>query len=136
VSGKAYVAGRFGDWREVRRVQAVLRERGYDITYDWTVHAEAGENERNGSMTVTAMASAAATDLHAAIGADLLVLVCVGDMADALGCYIEFGAAAAGGARIHVIAPARPSVFWHLSRVETFCSVEAWMAVFGLRSAA
>lgn len=126
----AYVAGRFGDWREIRRVQAVLREHGYSITYDWTVHAEAGESERDGSMTVEAMRAAARTDLDAARDADLLVLVCVDDMADALGCYIELGAALLSGAAVDVIAPPRPSIFFHLPRVETFRSVASWMATF------
>jgi hypothetical protein len=126
----AYVAGRFGDWRAIRRVQDVLRAQGYRITYDWTVHAERGDNERDGSMTAAALRAAAATDLAAAFAADLLVLACVDDMADALGCYVELGAALVANAEVHVIAPPRPSIFFHLDRVETFSDFAAWAATF------
>jgi hypothetical protein len=135
----AYVAGRFGDWQTIRRVQTFLRDRGYSITYDWTVHAEpkdARDQEWKGALPVDVQRTAALTDLAAAGDADLLVLVCEQDMAGALGCYVEFGAAAVAGRVIHVIAPPRGSIFWHLPTVETFCSIEAWMAVFGLREAA
>jgi hypothetical protein len=124
----AYVAGRFGDWRIIREVQAALRAAGCTITYDWTVHAERGESERDGSMTRVAMAAAAGTDLAAAWDADLFVLVCEGDMADAIGCYIEFGAAAAAGATLHVIAPPRPSIFWCLPAAVTFPDRESWVS--------
>jgi hypothetical protein len=126
VSDRAYVAGRFGDWRIVRQVQDVLRADGYRITYDWTVHAEAGENERDGSMSTDAMRAAAETDLRAAADADLFVLACVGDMRDALGCYVELGAAAHAGARIDVISAPRESIFWHLPHVVTFAGLDEW----------
>lgn len=124
----AYVAGRFSDWRVVRAVQGHLLGAGYALTYDWTVHAEAGENERDGSIAPEAMMHSALTDLRAARDADLLVLVCVDDMADALGCFIEFGAAAAQGADLDVIAPHRPSIFWCLPYAATFDSIETWAA--------
>lgn len=136
---RAYVAGRFGDWQSVRRAQAFLRERDYEITYDWTVHAEprgARVNEWKNEIPAHVQARAAITDLTAAGDAELLVLVCEGDMAGALGCYVEFGAAAVAGAEIHVIAPPRNSIFWHLPNVETFSGYEAWAAVFDLRAVA
>jgi hypothetical protein len=126
----AYAAGRFGDWRKVREVQAVLRANGYDITYDWTVHAEAGESERDGSMRPEAMRAAALTDLDAAQNARLLVLLCVDDMADALGCYVELGAALAAGRAVDVIAPPRPSIFFALPAVRVFSSADSWAASF------
>lgn len=125
---KAYVAGRFGDWRIVRQVQVALRVADHAIIYDWTVHAERGENERDGSMTDEAMAAAARADLDAAGEADLLVLVGVGDMADALGCYIELGAALQAGREVHVIAPPRPSIFWKLPNVTVFPTLDDWHA--------
>jgi hypothetical protein len=126
MASTAYVAGRFADWRHAREAQGVLRAGGYEITYDWTVHAEAGDNERDGSLTPEAMRRAAQTDLDAAYRADLLVLVCRDDMADALGCYVELGAALVGGATVHVIAPPRASIFFHLADVTAFADVEAW----------
>lgn len=123
---RAYVAGRFGDWRDVRAAQGVLRACGYRITYDWTVHAERGESERDGSMTTDAMRDAAETDLSAAANADLLVLVCRDDMADALGCYVELGAALVTAAKVHVVAPSRPSIFFHLRGVTVFADADAW----------
>lgn len=131
-----YVAGRFSDWQEVREVQAVLRRHGYEITYDWTVHAEpkdAQAAEWKGTLAPDAQREAAETDLAAARDADLLVLVCEGDMSGALGCFVEFGAAAVAGRRIHVIGAHRGSIFWHLPRVETFCSRSHWAAVFDVR---
>lgn len=131
----AYVAGRFGDWQKVREVQAVLRAAGYQITYDWTVHAEpkgAKAKEWAGELPVDVQRTAAVTDLEAARLADLLVLVCEDDMAGALGCYVEFGAAATAGASLHVIAPPRGSIFWHLPNARTFCSREHWAAEWHL----
>jgi hypothetical protein len=139
MSRAAYVAGRFGDWRYIRQAQTVLRDLGYSITYDWTVHAEAGENERDGSLTHEAMGKAAQTDLDAAAAADLFVLVCRDDMADALGCYVEMGAALSTGAEVAVIAPPRWSIFFDHPDVRVFADTEAWVTHLlggGLRSAA
>lgn len=134
-SRSAYVAGRFSDWQKVREVQAVLRAHGYEITYDWTVHAEpkdARQKEWKGELPVDVQRNAALLDLHAARDADLLVLVCEDDMAGALGCYVEFGAAAVAGREIHVIAPPRGSIFWHLPNVRVFCYRETWAATFDI----
>lgn len=126
----AYVAGRFSDWRLIRDVQDVLRAEGYWITYDWTIHAEPKEAqaaEWKGEIDPQAQRTAALTDLEAAHDAGLLVLVCNGDMAGALGCFVEFGAAAVAGRRIDVIAPARNSIFWHLPNVTVYASVDEWI---------
>lgn len=111
----------------MRKAQAVLRNTGHEITYDWTVHAEAGENERDGSMSSAAMRIAAQTDLSAAAGANQFVLVGVSDMADALGCYVELGAALHAGAAVDVIAPPRESIFWHLPTVRVYASLGDWL---------
>lgn len=132
----AYVAGRFGDWRIVRSAQALLRHHGYAITHDWTVHAIAGDNERDGSMTDAAMRAAAQTDLEAAKAADLFVLMCTGDMAGALGCYVELGAAASAGRRIEVVGPPRGSIFWHLPGVSVFPCYGDWAAARNAMTAA
>ena len=132
---RAYVAGRFGDWRVVRQVQDTLREHGYQITYDWTVHAEprgARINEWKNEIPAEVQTKAAITDLCATEDADLLVLVCEDDMVGAIGCYIELGAAAAAGKQVHVIAPPRNSIFWHLPNVRTFCYRETWAATFDI----
>jgi hypothetical protein len=132
----AYVAGRFGDWEHVRAAQTTLRLQGYRILHDWTVHADAGDNERDGSIPVEQMAASAQADLDAALCADLFVLVCRRDMADALGCYVELGAALSAAREVHVIAPARPSIFFCLPTVEVFPTPDAWAVRIREREAA
>jgi hypothetical protein len=37
---RVYVAGCFDNYLEIRNIQHILEDHGYEITYDWTVRAE------------------------------------------------------------------------------------------------
>jgi hypothetical protein len=130
----AYVAGRFGDWRLVRDAQNTLRSRDYAITFDWTPIAEEVElaegdqtHRMDDGVELNTLRNNATLDLNGVCDADLYVLVCnPNSMENAMGCYIELGAALACGLECHVINPPRDSVFFHRPRVLVFSDVIDW----------
>ena len=44
---KIYVGGCFEDYLEIRKVQNILISNGFEITFDWTIHAEKTITQRN-----------------------------------------------------------------------------------------
>jgi hypothetical protein len=95
----AYVGARLSAIDQVRRVQAVLRECGYTIDYDWTEHGSArGDADR--------MRAIGKPMIRAAGRADLAVFLLVnGEQSPQAGMHVELGAALYGGAKVLLWAP-------------------------------
>ncbi len=85
---RVYVAARFGRKEEVRRIYDLLKEKGHEITADWTVHRPIkpyGENPR--------MSGAyAEEDVRGVLDADVFLMI--GD-GGGTGLHVELGAAIA-----------------------------------------
>jgi len=42
-----YVGGCFDDYTEIRKIQNFVKSKGFEISYDWTIHAEKTIKTRN-----------------------------------------------------------------------------------------
>lgn len=132
----AYVAARWHDWELAREVQNILRTLGYRIPIDWTLAAELDIlGDRAEKPDVTAWARIAEEEIDAGPDADLLVVVCKDKMEDAIGCWLEAGAAMHARTKVHILGPPRNSVFWALPWVSTFADVDEWVGVICQKAA-
>lgn len=130
MSKTAYVMGAGGDWKRVRYVQTHLRARGYVIENDWTIYQDTDEKRRiehEGELGLAVKASAAITNMMAAKNSDLCVMVCGPCVSQAIGAWIETGAAMSHGRQVHVINPPRDSVFWEFGNVRVFQGTLDWL---------
>ena len=86
-----YVAGGFDHWRAIREIQALLRDAGHSITYDWTRAAE--QVERGNPEPRSSWPAIAEEEIYGVHEAQLLVVRLPG----AHGTHAELGAALACG---------------------------------------
>lgn len=97
---KVYVAGKFEDKENVRRVQQRLRDLGFEITHDWTPD-DASDLQKS-----------AVEDFEGVLQADFLVVL---NHTLLYGAAVEIGIALGLGRPVYVIGPqVRDNVFWHL----------------------
>lgn len=83
---KVYIAARFGKKDEVKRIQKLFSEKGYETVGDWTSHKPIKPYDENQEMA----RQYALEDIEAAAHSDVFVLL--SDDAGT-GMYIELGAA-------------------------------------------
>lgn len=119
---RLYTASRFGDYERVRAFNVAARAVGHEITHDWTITEGFGEDGHLLSSTPDSLPPAEA-QMHAT--ADLAIgvgqaerVVFFANQPNYCGALIEFGFAIACKVPIYVVAPWRPSIFWHLPDVE------------------
>ncbi len=122
---KVYVGATFSRYTEARALIDQLTAAGHEITHDWTRTAAFGDDGHplpaaNGGYELPRhiQAAHALDDLLAVQEADLLLIL--GQQASC-GWPVEVGAALAWGfAKVWIVAPCKPTVFWHLPQVEIF----------------
>lgn len=130
---------RFSSYERVRAFCDDLRSAGHEVTHDWTRTDEFGPDGHphavEGDLAPGAAARYAMTDLsHGVRRAD----VCVFLAEDAgeggfCGSLIEFGYAMATAIPVLVVAPWRPSIFWHLPGVTVLPDEPAARDALGMR---
>jgi nucleoside 2-deoxyribosyltransferase len=122
---KIYVAGKFENYQEVRRVQEFLKHAGHIITFDWTKEAEKTVLYR----THDAERSNAEQDMEGVLKADITIALMGGDL---YGTLIEIGMALGDGQDVFLIGqPARDSVFWALDEVTILGGPLELLTAFG-----
>lgn len=121
---KVYVMCRFSQYERVRAFCDDLRAAGHTVTHDWTRTDEFDENGHphhvaEGDLAPDVAARFAMDDLRGVRSADLCVFLAE-DAGEGgfCGALIEFGTATANAVPVIVVAPWRPSIFWHLPGVE------------------
>lgn len=118
-----YVASKFENKEEVRRVQKLLREAGHSITHDWTVEDATG---LTGEVLEAYLRRCAEKDLAGVENCDFLFLL---NYLHCAGSYTEFGMALALRRLVVVVDGRDPTksrnIFFHLPNVYHFTSVEA-----------
>lgn len=122
--GKIYVAGRIEDFERVRRVQALVREAGYEISYDWTQGCQS-DGSVSGVKGVTgstgALADICQKEIDGVRSADAVVLL----LPAGRGAHTELGLALALEKRVVIHSTdrvilgtgAETSAFYHSPRV-------------------
>lgn len=119
---KIYVASKFGNKEEVRRVQALLRAAGHEVTYDWTGDAApeiAGAcNEFMIPIDEDIARELARRDERGVAGADALIFIATKE--GGRGCYTEMGIAIALRIPVIVLGPHVNSIFMYASNVVRF----------------
>jgi len=86
-----YVAGCFDDYVEIRKIQGILREHGFVISYDWTERAEKTIRERTLRSNLT-MSEEATLDLQGVEKADWTILIITQKDYVYRGTFCELGA--------------------------------------------
>lgn len=121
---RVYVAGSRHDIERVNSVQALVRDVGWEIVFDWT--GAEGEVRTDASWDAAPEKGAAIAlhEIEAAKSAELLILV-FPQTRNGLGCWIEMGATLASGGEVWVVEPGRDSVFWQHPRVRRFSCLES-----------
>lgn len=122
-----YVASRFTDYKRVRRLVSLLESEGYRCTYDWT---DSDEFDQNGDpkyatdeLTEGAKRQYAICDVYGARKADMLIFLA--DQENYTGALIEVGIAMSNeDVEIHVVAPAKDSIFWYYPTVTIHDTLE------------
>jgi hypothetical protein len=122
---KIYVGTTFSRYVEARSAMDALTAAGHTITHDWTRTAAFGSDghplpQTSGGYDLPAadQQAHAEDDLRAVLDADLLLILA---QEASCGWPIEVGMALAwGAAEVWVVAPFKPTVFWHLPQVRVF----------------
>lgn len=88
---KVYVASRFdaAGIEATRKMHAALRERGHEVTHDWTNEEEVYK-QTPGDRRVWFLTRAAATDVEAVRKADAVIFMHIENV-QMRGAYVEFG---------------------------------------------
>lgn len=129
VQARAYIAGRLGEEREVRRLQSQLGALGYKPALDWTA-MEVARPYRDHPREAW---DAAARMRRAVCGSDLFVLLWAPDL---LGALIECGMALGHGRRVIVVGAERESIFYSLPEVTMVDSVDGIAQALAVRGTA
>jgi hypothetical protein len=141
---RVYAGATFARYEEVREINAALRAGGHVVTHDWTLTDEFGPdgrpaaNDEHGVPEEDRAMAAAVADVEGVRHAEAYLFL--GEQASA-GWPTEFGMAVAFDAvarslgmpprPIHVVAPWRGSVFWHLDNVFVHPAASFALAHFG-----
>jgi nucleoside 2-deoxyribosyltransferase len=128
---KVYLAGRFDERERIREMQGVLRERGHEITLDWTTHDPiARYGERPELARVYAQ-----EDLQGVMEADVFIFLTAASVGT--GTHVELGVAigefvTTGKPRIYVIGEhTSRSIMYFYPAVERRESFEAVLDEIG-----
>jgi nucleoside 2-deoxyribosyltransferase len=128
---KIYVAGRFQSYEKVRACIDMLRDQGYEITYDWTRTPEFGEDGHpkhgaNGQEQPRGLLQHyAQNDIQGVRSADALVLLADDSLA---GAWVEMGIALERSIPIYVVKPERWTIFLECFQVTVFGTQEELFA--------
>lgn len=136
---RIYTASRFSAYERVRAFNDDARAAGHVISHDWTRTDEFGDDghplhKAEADLDPAAAAGYAMDDLtHGAGKADVIVFLAE-DAGEGgfCGALIEFGYATALAIPIYVVAPWRPSIFWHLPNVVLMPDEAAVRATLGM----
>jgi nucleoside 2-deoxyribosyltransferase len=114
---KVYVAGKFQEKERVRRVQALVREYGHEITCDWTVE---DDSLFDGEALRAYWRRCAQDDVAGVRACDALILL---PHARGKGLWVELGIALALNKRVIVVGfdgddSHQPCIFCKLPQVE------------------
>lgn len=123
-----YVGATFSRYREARSVMDALTAAGHKVTHDWTRTDAFGEDghplpDTGGGYDIDPASQRrhAEDDLFAVEEADLLLILA---QQASCGWPVEVGMALAWGtAKVWLVEPFKPTVFWHLPRVRVFSDV-------------
>lgn len=115
---KFYIASRFGNKEEVRKIIEFLRERGHDVSMDWTVHESIKPFEKN----MERAKRYAIEDIDGVRDCDVFILI--SDEAGT-GMYIELGVAIALDKRIFVVGEhTERTIFYFHPKIQRRDSIE------------
>lgn len=130
---RIYVAARASDAARVRLLYELLTAAGHRITHRWAdLPILVDGNEVNeGAIEPSAARAIAEDDIDGAASA-AVVLLLADRGPNYCGALIEVGIALACGAAVWVVAPWRPSVFWHLPAVRVV-TLEGALAELGCK---
>ncbi len=134
---KYYIASGLENAAQVRALKAILDARGWEHTYDWTVH---GSVQTEGLERISEVADA---EVEGVLRADIIIVLLPGGR----GTHVELGMALAGAAldgvldalRIVLYSPdperdfgvgGKTCAFYHHPLVERFSSWDGMVATF------
>jgi hypothetical protein len=123
---RVYVASKFENKEEVRRVMEMLKDKGHRISYDWTDEDGAG---KTGNDLAIYLRRCALEDRHGVLNAEALLLI---NYPNGCGMFSELGMALAlnwitpNAVRILVVDRDRgpDNIFFYLKEVEHYATVE------------
>jgi nucleoside 2-deoxyribosyltransferase len=127
---RLYVMCRSVAWPKARTFMEDARAAGHSITEDWTLNAEALAG-REGDLSPDAAWRIAANDVRGVDEAEACVFLA--DDGDYCGALIEYGYAVARLKTVFVVAPWRPSIFWHCPRTTILPDENAAREMLGMR---
>ena len=124
---KIYLAGKYGDYKQIHEKMQALKKLGHFITFDWTQNVE----NRAQNPTTFDKAKSAADDIKGVRDCDLLIVLLTDPNYAYNGTHTEFGAGLALQKKIYVVCPPEASrfkqnVFLQSHGLEHF---ESWEAV-------
>ena len=118
---RIYVAGKYAEKEEARRVMELIRQRGHTISYDWTQHKE--------DRTPENLLKAADLDVQGVVTADLVFMLFTDPKYAYRGTFTELGAALATKKRICIVCPheqasCRENCFFYASGIEHYATLQ------------
>jgi hypothetical protein len=134
---RLYVACRFGAYQRVRVFCDDALAAGHVITHDWTRTAVFGPDGHPLSMDEGALSAEQAwqyahDDLQHGVG-EAQAVVFLADEGNFCGALIEYGYALARSVPVLLVAPWRPSIFWHSPRTTLLPDENAARDLLGMR---
>lgn len=122
---RIYVGGKFGDKSIIRCVMTSLRDRGHEITHDWTRLSPAPDD-------FVGLGQCAEWDIDGVRQADAVVFLITDSDYPYRGTFCEVGAALYGRKTIVIVGPnttaAARNCFWHHSSIHHYDTVEEMLA--------
>lgn len=123
-----YVGATFSRYLEARSVMDALTAVGHAVTHDWTRTDAFGDDGHplpgtagGYDLPAAEQSAHALDDLAAVKRADLLLILA---QQASCGWPVEVGMALAWGtAKVWLVEPFKPTVFWHLPQVRVFADV-------------
>lgn len=115
MSNKIYVASSLDNAKRISEIVQILKDAGYDITYDWTTHGRVENQEQ--------LQQIAKGEYDGVKDCDVFIMV----HPARFGSHFEFGAAYALGKRIMILEESEIEElksFYFLSGIERFKSIQ------------
>lgn len=129
---RIYTASKFANYERVRAFNDAARSVGHIITHDWTRTKEFGPDghplhNEEGDLAPDVARGYASDDLQRGVAtADAIVFLADDPGSGGFcGALIEYGYAMACRLPVYVVAPWRPSIFWHLPNVTVLPTEDA-----------
>jgi hypothetical protein len=120
-------------WRRVRAFNDDARAAGHIITVDWTLGVEALNGASEATIEPAEAWAYARDDLEGGVGSAACV-VFLADEGNYCGALIEYGYALAVVVPILLVAPWRPSIFWHSPSTTILPDENAAREALGMRA--